>query len=349
MNDERKTDGNGSQTPSSSQAGGRQRLKVGKGEEGSGGKVRLRPVSLSNVPWGSSTPVDLYLHLGKELSLLFRKGQTLSPEAYAEVVDNTQKLYYDRDSRVNWQSLVDDNLSNILKTPLTTEAKAAVAYGSAARTTQKLLADFNEEGYETAQVTVDALNTLMKEPEALDSFFQLTIHDYYTYTHSVHVYIYASMLTRAVIGDENAPFLKELGVGFLLHDVGKKDIPPEVLNKKGKLDDKEWKLMKAHPAIGHDLLTKVSGGLSEEVSDIILQHHEKIDGSGYPKGLTNAMIGRFGKICAVADVYDALTTRRSYKEALSKMTAFTIMRDVKGHLDEKVLERFIRLAVAHLD
>ncbi|MDP7664917.1 MAG: hypothetical protein QF451_16970 [Nitrospinota bacterium] len=73
-----------------------------------------------------------------------------------------------------------------------------------------------------ANTTVEAINKLMDKPGAIESFFQLTVHDYYTYTHSVHVYIYSSMLTREIIGDENEALLKELGVGFLLHDIGKK-------------------------------------------------------------------------------------------------------------------------------
>ncbi len=91
------------------------------------------------------------------------------------------------------------------------------------------------------------------------------------------------------------------------------------------MDDDEWEEIKKHPGTGYDLLTGISGGLTEEVTQIVLQHHEKIDGSGYPKGLKESDIGRFGRICCIVDVYDALTTKRSYKEAMSKMTAFTIM------------------------
>ncbi|MDA1001059.1 MAG: HD domain-containing protein [bacterium] len=327
-----------------------QKLRVGSGgEEGGKGHVKLRPISLSNLPWGIDAPVDLYQRLGQDLSLLFRRGQDLAPEAYREISSNTQKLYYDSQSLVNWQTLVDNNLTSILKTPLATEAKAAVAYGSAARTTQKMFSEFDEEGYETAGGTVEAMNELMNEPAAMESFFQLTIHDYYTYTHSLHVYIYATMLTRSIIGSENTAMLKDLGVGYLLHDIGKKDISTDILNKPGKLTDTEFDLIKKHPEDGYRFLTEIAGSLSEEVTQIVLQHHEKCNGKGYPKGLTDLEIGRYGRICGIADVYDALTTRRSYKEALSKMTAFTIMQDSDGHFDSKMLDRFIRLAVQYIE
>ncbi|MEK6710996.1 MAG: HD domain-containing phosphohydrolase [Nitrospinota bacterium] len=306
-------------------------------------------MALPNLPWGTPAPVDLYMLKEKDLSLLFRSQQALSPESYNDIRQTSDRLYYDRDAQVNWQSLVDANLTNILQTPLATEAKAAVAYGSVARKTQEIFQDFSAAGVETAKETVITLNKLMEEPKAIESFFQLTIHDYYTYTHSVHVYIYAMLLTRAVIGGDNTKFLDELGLGYLLHDIGKKDISPDILNKKGKLDENEWATIKSHPLIGYDLLTQATGKLTDEVTQIVLQHHEKCDGSGYPKGLKDTEIGRYGKLCAIADVYDALTTRRSYKEALSKMAAFTIMQDSKGHFDHQMLTRFIRLAVPFVD
>ena len=230
----------------------RDRLKISQGEGGKGKtRIRLRPVTLGNIPWGTDAPVDLYLNKGKELSLLFRKSQGLSSDAYEEISKVTDRLYYDKEADVNWQTLVEINLSAILDSPLSTEGKAAVAYGSAARQTQQIFEDFNEEGYATANTTVEAINKLMDEPNAMESFFQLTVHDYYTYTHSVHVYIYSSMLTRAIIGDENDALLKELGVGYLLHDIGKKDIDPAILNKKGKLDDDEWEEIKKYPDTGY--------------------------------------------------------------------------------------------------
>lgn len=229
-----------------------------------------------------------------------------------------------------------------------TKGKAAVAYGSASRQTQKIFADFNEEAHEAANTTVEAINKLMKEPEAIESFFELTIHDYYTYTHSVHVYLYSTLLTRAIIGDENDALLHDLGVGYLLHDIGKKDISTDILNKEGELNDEEWKIIKDHPETGYNLLKETAGNISNEVSQIVLQHHEKYDGSGYPKGLKEDEIGRYGKICCIADVFDALTTNRSYKEAMSKAASLTIMRDSPGHFDEAMLAQFIQLATPHL-
>ncbi len=318
------------------------RIKSTDQEEGKN-KIRLRPIPLAGIPWGTPAPVNLYLQVGQELSLLFREGQNLSVEAYGEFSKQTGNLFYDKEARVDWQMLVEKNLKEILQAPLPVEVKTEIAYDSITHITQDIFEEFTDKSYQSARETVEVLNRLMDEPGALDSFFQLTVHDYYTYTHSVHVYLYASLLTRALIGDENTSFLHELGVGYLLHDIGKKDIDPEILNKTGSLDNKEWAIIKTHPQVGFDVLTQASGGLSEEVRDIVLHHHEKSDGSGYPNGLKEHEIGRYARICAIADAFDTLTTNRSYKKAISKKDALSLMKDTMGHFDEKLLMRFIQI------
>jgi hypothetical protein len=120
--------------PASDQSQKKDRLKTGQGSDGKGKtRVRLRPVALGNIPWGIQAPVDLYINKGKELSLLFRKDQRLSSDAYVEISKVTDRLYYDKEADVNWQTFVESNLSAILDSPFPTEGKAAVAYGSAAR------------------------------------------------------------------------------------------------------------------------------------------------------------------------------------------------------------------------
>ncbi len=323
---------------------GRKNLKIkDSGNEIGHASIRLRGVPLTDIPWGAPAPTDLYHQVGQELSLIFRKGQALAPEAYADIIKDNKRLYYDKEAPIDWRALVDQNLTNILQAPLSTETKTEIAYGSATHLTRRIFEEFTEDSYEEAKGTVDALHHLMDTPGALESFFQLTIHDYYTYTHSVHVFIYASLLTRAVVGFENVSFLHDLGMGYLLHDIGKKDISPEILNKPGPLNDEEWAIIKTHPRVGYDVLTQVSGGLSEVVADIVLQHHEKIDGSGYPTGLREYETGRYAKICTIADAFDAISTNRSYQKAVSKKDALAIMMKSKGHFDEKLLMRFIRL------
>ena len=127
-----------------------------------------------------------------------------------------------------------------------------------------------------------------------------------------------------------------------MHDVGKIGIPDNILLKNGKLNPREWEIMKTHTTIGGRIL---SGGASEYMimgAEIALSHHEKWDGSGYPQGLRGRGIPLAGRICAVADVFDALTSKRPYKDAFSVEKSMNIMKEGRGtHFDPRVLDVFL--------
>lgn len=162
--------------------------------------------------------------------------------------------------------------------------------------------------------------------------------DNYTYMHSVAVCAMMISLARQLGLSESDVNLA--GKAGLLHDLGKSMMPSEVLNKPGKLTVEEYAVMKNHPAEGYKLLDG-SAQTAPEVLDVIMHHHEKFDGSGYPGGLKGDGISLFSRMAAVCDVYDAVTSNRAYKEgwdpgqSLRKMTAW------KGHFDPQILQAFI--------
>ena len=127
-----------------------------------------------------------------------------------------------------------------------------------------------------------------------------------------------------------------------MHDIGKLGIPDAILLKPGKLDAKEWEIMRQHAEIGAKILGNSSSQYLELGAVIAMTHHEKWDGSGYPQGLAGEDIPIYGRICAVADVFDALTTRRPYKEALSNERALEIMTQGRGqHFDPALFDIFL--------
>ena len=127
-----------------------------------------------------------------------------------------------------------------------------------------------------------------------------------------------------------------------LHDVGKMRVPLEVLNKPGKLTDEEFIVMKGHPVTGHELLHKDSS-LSAAVLDIVLSHHERTNGKGYPKGATADEINYFTKIVSITDVYDAITSDRVYHDGMTPHEALKNMYNwMPGNYDEELLQAFIR-------
>jgi HD-GYP domain-containing protein (c-di-GMP phosphodiesterase class II) len=136
--------------------------------------------------------------------------------------------------------------------------------------------------------------------------------------------------------------LKNAGIAGLMHDVGKALIPNEVLNKPGKLTDDEFEIIKTHPRKGFEILSNAEGA-NEIAIDVCLHHHERVDGTGYPDRLSNDLHTLFSRMCAVCDVYDALTSNRCYKNGWEPADAIRKMAEWRnGHFDEKIFQAFVK-------
>jgi HD-GYP domain-containing protein (c-di-GMP phosphodiesterase class II) len=171
------------------------------------------------------------------------------------------------------------------------------------------------------------------------ALFTITTKDYYTYTHSVNVGLYC--LGYGVKTKMGSNDIRDLGLGGMLHDVGKTQIDSAILNKNGKLTKKEFEKIKAHAPLGKEILEGMKCHTAN-VIDMADQHHEQYGGKGYPKGLAGDEISHFARICKVTDVYDALTTRRSYKKALAPFDALIVMgKEMKDEFDLEILGNFI--------
>ncbi|SMF94861.1 HD-GYP domain, c-di-GMP phosphodiesterase class II (or its inactivated variant) [Methylomagnum ishizawai] len=195
---------------------------------------------------------------------------------------------------------------------------------------------------EQAAALADEINaTIARNSGALLSLVRLKHADDYTYLHSVAVCALMIALGRQ-LGLEG-DLVREVGVAGLLHDVGKIFIPPEVLNKPGRLTDAEFETVKRHPRLGWELL-RTTDGIREIALDVCLHHHERMDGRGYPDRLSGEALTLFARMGAVCDVYDAITSNRCYKagwepaEALRKMAEW---RD--GHFDPAVFQSFVKV------
>src|SRR3990170_5156161 len=164
--------------------------------------------------------------------------------------------------------------------------------------------------------------------------------DRYTQGHCERVAFFACVLADSA--GFNSRSLFWFRIGALLHDIGKIIVPTEVLNKPGKLTPEEWDLMKQHPEAGLELVADID--FPGDIRAIIRNHHERWDGTGYPDGLAGDSIPFAARILCVADVYDALTTARSYRPALSQEEALRIMERDAGRFDPRLLETFLSWA-----
>ncbi len=161
--------------------------------------------------------------------------------------------------------------------------------------------------------------------------------DHYTQGHCQRVAFFACVLADSTGMDSRSLFWFRLGA--LLHDIGKIIVPTEVLNKAGNLSDEEWAIMRRHPEAGLELVADID--FPGDVRAIIRNHHERWDGQGYPDGLAGEDIPFAARILCVADVYDALTTARSYRDSLSHNRAARVMRESKGQFDPQLVETFL--------
>lgn len=194
---------------------------------------------------------------------------------------------------------------------------------------------------EEASVMVDEINqSVERNSNALLSLIRLKTATEYTYLHSVAVCILMIAVGKqlGLQGEE----LKQAGMAGLLHDIGKMEVPDEILDKPGKLTDEEFDIMKSHPQRGWELL-KSCDGIHETALDVCLHHHERVDGKGYPEKLSGDALTLFARMGAVCDVYDAISSDRCYKKAWSPAESIHKMASWReGHFDEKVFQAFVK-------
>jgi HD-GYP domain-containing protein (c-di-GMP phosphodiesterase class II) len=194
-------------------------------------------------------------------------------------------------------------------------------------------ASFREEDAQLMQILANQANTFLQVAEIYESTEELFIgvirslvtaidaKDPYTQGHSQRVSDYSVLIAQELGLDET--LVTDIRIGSLLHDIGKIGIPDSILLKKGPLDGKEIELMRGHPRTGMNIMSQVK--LLDPMRPAILEHHERLDGSGYPAKLTDKQISWMGRIVAVSDVFDAMTSDRPYRQAISE-------HDVMSHL-----------------
>lgn len=186
----------------------------------------------------------------------------------------------------------------------------------------------------------EMVSSILRNPDALVSLAQIKGYDEYTYEHSVNVGILITSLVHSMGYTEEQ--LLEAGIGGLLHDIGKMRVPERILNKPGRYTSEEFSIMKRHPENGLNIL-KNANAISDFSKVVIIEHHERFNGKGYPKGIGDREIHEIGFIAAVADVYDAMTTDRIYRPAWTpQRTLAMIFQGCDIEYSRRIVELFTR-------
>lgn len=196
----------------------------------------------------------------------------------------------------------------------------------------------------TDSITNDLLNAIDSNDAIAIDIDTLKTSDEYTFKHSVDVATISMILAKQQ--GLSRKEIYEIGVAGLLHDVGKTKVPLEILNKPARLNDEEFAIMRQHSVYSYRMVQN-NPSFSNEVALAVLQHHEKINGSGYPMGATEEQITNYAKILSVADIYDALVTARPYKPAFTQRDAVEMIMSMTHELDMKAMKSFLESMILY--
>ncbi len=244
-----------------------------------------------------------------------------------------QQIFFDYLEN-NFQLIISDE-------SIPPDERTRIVHGAASNLVKDLFEDPRSGSIErTKTFAHNMVDYVLKDTKAAESLIIIAVHEYQTYTHSVNVAAVGTLFGQNLgLGVAD---LKGFCAGILLHDVGKTRISTDILNKKGKLTKEEFDEIKKHPEYGIEVLDETGTEYKEE-RIVTLQHHENYDGSGYPYGLAKDEIHLCGRISRIIDVYDALTTKRSYKDTLRPFAALREMTDnMFQSFDPELFKKFIQ-------
>jgi len=193
-----------------------------------------------------------------------------------------------------------------------------------------------------SEVVGSMADSILRSPDALTSLTRLKQFDEYTFFHSVNTSILALSVGRH-LGYGRAPLL-QLGTGMLLHDIGKTQIPIEILNKPGRYEADEFEIMKQHVLRGAGILSNTTG-LTDMFLKPTLEHHERVDGTGYPHHRSKTDLSQFGLIAAIVDIYDAVTSDRCYHKGKTPYETLQLLYQLgtQGHVDGELVQQFVQV------
>jgi HD-GYP domain-containing protein (c-di-GMP phosphodiesterase class II) len=272
--------------------------------------------------------------------LLSGRGQSIPAAKYAELVRRgINALYLKTSDYDSYQQEVQRHLDDVLeREDLSPSDQMDVLQSAVGPAVEKAFSLVRvDHAIEQSERIGGKIVRLCSNPDLLPrDVYGVLRHDHYTFTHLINVSSYCVMLAEH-IGICDEADLNAIAAGGLLHDVGKRLIPKHILNKPGKLSGEELAIMRKHPQNGYEEL-HAREELSRGQLMMVYQHHEHVDGSGYPVGVTGNDIHTWAKICAVVDVFDAMTCARPYRDAMPIDDVLKWMGSRAGtHLDAEIL------------
>ena len=295
------------------------------------------PFLVNRIKLNTDKDVEKILKYGiRELYIDTEKGLDIDAAPTKQEADSEIQMELDQLSMPTENSEQRSRLSEEI-------ARAKKLIKEAKRTTQRLMGDVKLgkqiEMHQVEKIVEQMTESVLNNKDALISLLRIKTADEYTYMHSLAVSALCISFAREL--DFDADQIRQIGVGGLLHDIGKMKVPGEILNKPGPLTEKEFETMKSHVKEGDRILNE-STNLDAACICVTAHHHERLDGTGYPEGLKGDQISRFGQVAAIVDIYDALSSERCYKVAMSPHVALRkLLEWSQSYLNRDLVEKFI--------
>jgi len=305
-------------------------------------------------------PYDLYINSStlsekERFVRIFPKGDSLTKELVAEFKTKYFQLYVRENQRdLYLKSLVKNKHATDVKKVEVIKDSAIHYLGNlfdpAKEFSNELLVDAIDGCRESVESMVDVVQDydVHKLQELIGN---LSFHDFYTYDHSINVSMYCISIYRSMKPESTRDEIVMAGLGGLLHDLGKIKIPTNIINKPDKLNDLEFQEIKNHPVYGKEILDENKEKMAcscegvdfKVITRIVHEHHENFNGTGYPANLKGDDIHLLARVTAIADFFDAITTKRAYHEALTNENALEVMQKTAGKkIDPTIFEVFTK-------
>ncbi|MHB9031097.1 MAG: HD-GYP domain-containing protein [Candidatus Latescibacterota bacterium] len=280
------------------------------------------------------------------IGLFHSAGEIYTAEYHRKVYkEGISALYIRTSDKGRFTTYLEENFPFIMDDHLIgSEGKAEIAHEVLTFIAITLFSNPGAEIVASFKKAIEKVTEyVLANEESVKQLIRLTTNGFQEYNHAVNVGIFGLGLAREVFGVKSGNNMPEIAAGFFLHDIGKYTIPRHICRRNGPLSAEEWKIMRTHPEQGYKML-QVFNAISEEVGIIVLQHHERHNGTGYPRRLRGGKIHTYAKICAIADVFDALTAQRPYRTSKSSFHALAVMQnEMKNEFDPEFFARFVRL------
>ncbi len=306
------------------------------------------PIPLDSLRLDSVTGFDIYIQprSGETMVLYAKRDVAFGLAALRRLQQShVQYVYIDAAQQGEYRLYIESHMPDILGDPsIQVAEKAEILYTSAQGLLKELLADpLTVEGVDRGRGIVEStVGFLRSQRRALRQLITGASYDYYSYTHGVNGCVYCIALARRA-GYTDPAILDDFGLGVLFRDIGMSLIDRSIAVHAGKLTPEQFEAVKQHVVLGHQALEEL-GGVGETAKDVVRHHHEKLNGRGYPDGLAGPEIHPLVRICTIADVFDSLTTNRTYRRALSTYKALQFMgKELCDEIDMDLLRKFIHM------